>query len=147
MTSTVKTIGMWILILAAAVGLYSFVERSSSSARVLNLTDLLARVENREVEEVVIQGETLRGKLKAGNEGFTSTIPPNYTVLYDRLTASGVRVMIVPPRQDWWANSSLILVIGSLLWLGIAATILVIMIDLSRFVKHELARKRESSAT
>ena len=62
MNSTVKTILIWVLILVAAVGLYSFVEHNSSPGAMLTLTDFLNKVEAGQVEKVEINGSNLKGK-------------------------------------------------------------------------------------
>lgn len=144
MTSTTKTVGIWVLILVVAVGLYNFVERSGPPVRVLNFTDLLTSVERGAVSEVVITGSTVEGKLRADNEPFRSTIPPNYTALYDKLTSMGVRVAVVPSDQSSWTIPSgwaaILIVAGSLLWFAISVIVLMLVLDLSRFVKRELTR-------
>jgi hypothetical protein len=105
MNSTIKTILSWVLILVAAVGLYSFVEQSSSPAAMLTLTDFLNKVEAGQVAEVEINGSNLRGKYTAGgsNEQFRSTIPPEYPRIYDTLVARGVIVKIIPPETNPWS--------------------------------------------
>ena len=66
MNSTVKEILLWVLILVAAVGLYNFVEHSSSPGAMLSLTDFLNKVEAGQVAEVEINGSNLMGKYTAG---------------------------------------------------------------------------------
>ena len=105
MNSTVREILIWVLILVAAVGLYSFVERSGSPGAMLSLTDFLNKVEAGQVAEVEINGSNLKGKYTAGgsNEVFRSTIPPEYSRIYDTLVAKGVIVRIIPPDRNPWS--------------------------------------------
>jgi len=154
MQSTTKTILIWVLILVAAVGLYSFVERSGGrTPRVLDLTAFLSKVETGEVKDVAIRGLQLTGHLTAGNEPFSSTIPEDYSLVYDKLTAAGVRVMIVPAEQSSWLGASwtelpaVLVVAGLVLWIAISGAILVLVVDLSRFVKRELARSGGNPST
>ena len=103
MNSTVKTILIWVLILVAAVGLYNFVEHGGSSASAsLDLTEFLAKVDAGEVAEVTINGSTVAGKLRTGNAEFKSTIPQDYSTVYDKLTAKNVKVNIIAPDQNPW---------------------------------------------
>ena len=104
LNSTVKTILIWVLILVAAVGLYSFVEHSGNPGEMLTLTDFLNKVEAGEVAEVEINGSNLKGEYTAGgtNAEFRSTIPQEYSKIYDTLVAKGVIVKIIPPDQNPW---------------------------------------------
>ena len=153
MNSTTKTILIWVLILVAAVGLYNFVENgSASSAPNLNLTDFLSKVDQGEVTEVVVSGSNLRGRLSNG-EAFRSTMPANYMTVLDRLTAARVRVTVISPAENsWWGTSSfnlptIVVVTGAVLWLAISAVILVLVVDLSRFVKQQLRRNGGNHST
>mgnify|MGYP003575864204 CR=1 FL=1 len=105
MNPTVKTILSWVLIVVAAVGLYSFVEHNSSPVVMLSLTDFLNKVEAGQVAEVAINGSNLRGRYTSGgsNEEFRSTIPPEYSRIYDTLVAKGVIVRIIPPDTNPWS--------------------------------------------
>jgi len=105
LNSTVKTILIWVLILVAAVGLYSFVEHSSSPGAMLTLTDFLTKVEAGQVAKVEINGSNLKGKYTAGgsNEVFRFTIPPEYSRIYDTLVAKSVIVRIIPPETNPWS--------------------------------------------
>jgi cell division protease FtsH len=103
MNPTVKTILTWVLILVAAVGLYSFVEQSSSPTVMLSLTDFINKVEAGQVAEVEINGSNLKGKYAAGGSIFRSTIPPEYPRIYDTLVAKRVIVRIIPPDTNPWS--------------------------------------------
>ena len=147
MNSTAKTILIWVLILVIAVGLYNFVERSSvNSPQVLNFTDLLNRVERGEVAAITIKGSDLRGRLTANNEPFRATIPDDYPAIFDRFTQAGIRVTVEPPDRYAWLGASVaglpafLILAGLTLWVAISVVVLVLVIDLSRFVKRELVR-------
>jgi cell division protease FtsH len=153
MNTTAKTILIWVLILVAGVGLYNFVERGSGSGtRNLNLTDFLNKVDQGEVADVVVSGSNLRGHLSNG-EAFRSTMPANYATVLDRLTERRVQVTVVPPTgSPWWGAASfslpnIVVVTGAVLWLAISAVILVLVVDLSRFVKQQLRRNGGNHST
>jgi cell division protease FtsH len=102
LNSTVKTILIWILILVAAVGLYSFVEHNGNkNAQELDLTAFLTKVEEGQVLDVEITGSQLKGTL-TDNTAFTSVIPQDYSTVYDKLTAKNVKVKINPPDPNPW---------------------------------------------
>ena len=56
------------------------------------------------MQEVEINGSNLKGEYTAGgtNAEFRSTIPPEYSTIYDTLVAKGVIVKIIPPDQNPW---------------------------------------------
>jgi len=151
MNSTVKTILIWVLILVAAVGLYNFVEKGTASRTQLTLTEFMAKLEADEVLDVTINGSNLRGHLKAKPaEEFTSVIPQDYSTIYDKLTSRSINVMIIPPDSNAWLGNSIptwLIIGGSILWFAISFFILVLVVDLSRFVKRELARTRTNPST
>jgi cell division protease FtsH len=91
------------LILVIAVGLYNLVERSSvTPPQMLNLTDLMNRVERGEVAQITVKGSDLKGRLTANNEPFRATIPDDYPAIFDRFTQAGIRVTVEPPDRSAW---------------------------------------------
>ena len=144
MNNTVKVILIWALILVAAVALYNFVERGSNPPTQLNFTEFVARVNSGEVEEVTIKGSLLTGRLKSEpNHEFRTVIPEGYSTIYDKLTSNSVAVRIIPPGSNPWLGTSIpawLIIGGSVLWFAISFVVLVLVVDLSRFVKRELTR-------
>jgi len=102
LNSTVKTILIWVLILVAAVGLWNFVEHGRTGPPLLPLTDFLAKVRSGDVADIKISGANVTGHLRPNNEDFRSTIPVEYSTIYDQLTANNVKVTIEPPDQNPW---------------------------------------------
>jgi cell division protease FtsH len=146
MNSTVKTILIWLLILAAAVGLYQIVERGGAGRQTtLSLTEFLSKVEAGGVSAVTIQGSNVTGRLRDNSE-FRLTIPQGYAAVYDQLTAHNVQVRIIPADSSPWLGS-FILTSGLILWFAISVVILVVLVDLSRFLKRQLARSGGSPAS
>jgi cell division protease FtsH len=145
MNTTVKTILIWVLILVAAVGLYNFVEGQTPRAQVLTLTEFLNHVDRGEVSDVVINGSNLTGHLKGNGEMFQSSVPDDYPVMYDRLTARQVAVTVLPASGNTLSfQLPSLLVLLSLIPTVISAVVLVLVIDLSRFVKREMVRMGRS---
>jgi cell division protease FtsH len=141
MKSTFKTILIWLGILTVAVGLYNLAEHGKGARRILNFTEFLNHVENGQIADVVVSGSNLTGHLIAGKESFRTTIPKDYASLYDRLTSKNVSVTVLPPQTTAsWEVPPILLFVGLMLWLAISAVILILVVDLSRFVKRELAR-------
>jgi cell division protease FtsH len=152
MNSTVKTILVWVLILVTAVVLYTMVERGTAKPRAqLNFTEFLQRVDSGEVHDVTIRGSLLTGHLKSNpGEEFRTVIPQEYSRVYDKLTDKLVSVRITPPDSNSWLENSIptwLIIGGSILWFAISFVVLVLVVDLSRFVKRELARTRTNPST
>ena len=151
MNSTVKTILIWILILVAAVGLYNLVERGTyKRPAMLTMTEFVNKVDAGEVRDVTIQGTNITGHLNSEPfESFRTVIPPDYTTIYDKLVNKEVRVQIVPPETTPWLNAlpTSLLLGGAILWFAISVVVLVLVIDLSRFVKRELLRSSGRPST
>jgi cell division protease FtsH len=152
MNPTVKVILIWVLILVAAVGLYNFFQHGGNPAKsTLNFTEFLNKVDRGEVASVVVSDTNLTVTLN-NNETFRSTIPDDYTTVYDKLTARNVRVTILPPDRNPWGTTALglpawVILGGSILWLAISLVILVLVVDLSRFVKRHLAQTSGNHST
>jgi cell division protease FtsH len=155
MHSTVKTILLWILILVVAIGLYNFVEKGTGSfTEQFSYTAFMNRLDANEVRDVTISGSNLTGHLKATpSVEFRTVVPENYPPIYDMLTSKSVNVRILPTVSNPWVENSLlglpawIILAGATLWLAISAVILVLLVDLSRFVKRELSRTRGNPST
>src|SRR5689334_10685944 len=95
---------MWVLILVAAIGLWNFVERKSSPAVTISLTDFVNRIENGNVAEVTIKGENLIGRLQPGNEEFRATMLPGYTAVFEKLINAKVKVTVIPEDHSWFTS-------------------------------------------
>jgi cell division protease FtsH len=114
----------------------------------LTLTELLQKVDANEVRDVTIRGTKVVGHLKDNpSREFRSVIPQDYSTIYDRLTANSVLVQIIPPDTNSWLGfvPASLLLVGSILWFAISVVILILLVDLSRFIKRELARSRPST--
>ena len=142
---------IWVLILVAAVGLYNFVEgHNKEKEGVLTLNEFLNKVKATptEVADVTINGSSITGKLTNGS-AFTSTIPANYPAVYDELTKANVKVTVYPPDPSprLWEITAIIVVAGSILWFAITVMVLILVADLSKFVRRELSRIGQSGIT
>jgi ATP-dependent Zn protease len=103
MSSTVKTIVFWLFILLCLVLLWGAVERSASigEEREYAYSDLFTKVQDGQVLDAVIQGNELRGHLKASpRDEFHTTLPSNHDDLVKAMLAAGVNFSIKQPRSD-----------------------------------------------
>ncbi|MGC6521527.1 MAG: ATP-dependent zinc metalloprotease FtsH [Candidatus Micropelagos thuwalensis] len=92
---------VWVVVGLLLVSLFNFFQESptSSNAREINFSQFVAEVEAGNVEEVVISGDSITGKLADGRR-FSSYAPPNDPTLINRLTERGVSITAKPDTSN-----------------------------------------------
>jgi cell division protease FtsH len=101
--STGKTIMFWIFILLCLMLLWGVVQRGSNMGKDAEIpySDLFYKVQNQQVLDAAIQGNELRGHLKASpKEQFHTTIPANYQDLEKALLDAKVSFAIKEPQNN-----------------------------------------------
>ena len=97
MNSTVKTIMFWVFILICLVLLWGVVQRGTGMGKEPEIpySDLFDKVQQGAVMDAAIEGNELRGHLKASpKEQFHTTVPTNYQDLEKALLAAKVQFSI-----------------------------------------------------
>ncbi len=94
-----RNLALWIIIGVLLVALFNLFQGSTTRTgyKTLAFSDFLTKVDNGEVREVTIQGNTINGKANDG-QAFT-TFAPNDPTLVQRLTESNVRISAAPPEE------------------------------------------------
>ena len=92
---------VWVVVGLLLVSLFNFFQESptNSNAREINFSQFVAEVEAGNVEEVVISGDSITGKLADGRR-FSSYAPPNDPTLINRLTERGVSITAKPDTSN-----------------------------------------------
>jgi len=92
---------VWVVVGLLLVSLFNFFQESpaSSNAREINFSQFVAEVEAGNVEEVVISGDSITGRLADGRR-FSSYAPPNDPTLINRLTERGVSITAKPDTSN-----------------------------------------------
>ena len=92
---------VWVVVGLLLVSLFNFFQKgpTSSNAREINFSQFVAEVEAGNVEEVVISGDSITGKLADGRR-FSSYAPPNDPTLINRLTERGVSITAKPDTSN-----------------------------------------------
>ncbi|MEC9178478.1 MAG: ATP-dependent zinc metalloprotease FtsH [Pseudomonadota bacterium] len=92
---------VWVVVGLLLVSLFNFFQEgpTSSNAREINFSQFVAEVEAGNVEEVVISGDSITGKLADGQR-FSSYAPPNDPTLINRLTERGVSITAKPDTSN-----------------------------------------------
>jgi cell division protease FtsH len=92
---------VWVVVGLLLVSLFNFFQESptSTDAREINFSQFVAEVESGNVEEVVISGDSITGRLADGRQ-FSSYAPPNDPTLVNRLTERGVSITAKPDTSN-----------------------------------------------
>ncbi len=121
MNSTLKTVLFWLVIVVSAFLLWQVVRTGTSSQKEkeINFSQFMSDVDQGQVREVVINAQDVKGKYKADNSAFHTTVPPNYPDMYKTLRDKGVNVNVKDiTNGSWpgWILNLLPLVLLAALW-------------------------------
>ena len=121
MNSTIKTVVLWVVMIAAAALLWQMMRTGVGEAREqsVNFSEFMADAQSGKIADVTINADQVHGDFK-DHQKFTTTIPSNYPDLYKVLNDKGVSVTIKPASNtSWsvifWDSVPFILIIG--LWI------------------------------
>jgi cell division protease FtsH len=104
--STLKTVLFWLVIVVSAFLLWQVVRTGSSGPKEkeVNFSQFMSDVDQGLVREVVITAQDVKGKYKADNSPFHSTVPPNYPDMYKTLRDKGVSVNVKDITNGSWPS-------------------------------------------
>jgi cell division protease FtsH len=118
--STVKTIIFWVFIFACLILLWQVFQKGTGSGHDQEIawSQFLQDAEQGQISDVTVNNSEVHGQLKAGNAAFHTTMPPNYSHLYDILDQNKVKVTVRNNEGNSWLpillNFSPILIIAAL---------------------------------
>lgn len=99
-----KSLTIWLLIILTMLLLFNIVSTPERLESEISFSDFLAKVQASQVEEVVIRGNNISGKLKDGTK--FKTYSPDYPDLVKELQARSVKIIAKPPEQTpWYVNA------------------------------------------
>ncbi len=121
MNSTLKTVLFWLVIVVSAFLLWQVVRTGTNSQKEkeINFTQFMSDVDQGQVREVTVTGQDVKGKYKADNSPFHTTVPPNYPDMYKTLSDKGVSVTVKDMTNGSWPSwilNLLPLVLLAALW-------------------------------
>lgn len=95
-----RNAALWSVLALLLIASFNMFNGTTQKAGQPDITynELIDHAEKKDVEDVLIRGNILTGKLKNGNL-FSMHIPPQTTGLADRLVEKGVRVKAAPPEE------------------------------------------------
>lgn len=99
-----KSLTVWLLIILTMLLLFNIVSTPESLESEISFSDFLLKVQDSQVEEVVIKGNNISGKLKDGSK--FKTYSPDYPDLVKELQARSIKIIAKPPNQTpWYINA------------------------------------------
>ena len=106
MNSTVKTVLFWLVIVVSAFLLWQVVRTGTSGPKdkEKNFSEFMSDVDQGLVREVTITAQDVKGKYKADNSPFHTTVPPNYPDMYKTLRDKGVSVNVKDITNGTWPS-------------------------------------------
>ncbi len=120
MNSTVKTVLIWVLMIACLLSVWQFVMRSAGAGhdQAISLSQMQDFADKGKISEVTVNGTDVTGKFKDSKESFHTTIPANYPDLYKTLHEKGVNITIKDQNNSFWF-AALVQFLPMLLILGV----------------------------
>lgn len=98
-----RNVSFYLLIIIIAISIIDYVSSRNTTKQEKSYTEFLHQVEEQKVDRVTIVENTIRGRLKDGQE-FT-TIAPNDPTLIGTLREKGVDIKAEqPPQPPWWTT-------------------------------------------
>ena len=120
MNSTVKTVLIWVLMIACLISVWQFVMRSAGGGhdQAVSLSQMQDFADKGKIADVTVNGTDVTGHFKDSKELFHTTIPANYPDLYKSLHEKGVNVNIKDQNNSIWF-AALVNFLPMLLILGV----------------------------
>jgi cell division protease FtsH len=113
-----KNLALWLVIGLVLIALFNIFNQPLTTQSEVVFSDFMDQVEQGQVTEVMIRGDSIIGKYMDG-ESFQTTAPPKDPNLIKSLRDKSVRIVVVPPEQTSWYMSILISWFPMILLLGI----------------------------
>jgi cell division protease FtsH len=113
-----KNLALWLVIGLILIGLFNVFNKPLTSQTEVVFSEFMNEVENGQITEVKIQGDSISGKYADGRS-FQTMAPPKDPDLIRTLRAKGVRIVVVPPEQTSWYMNILVSWFPMILLLGI----------------------------
>ena len=113
-----KNLALWLVIGIVLIALFNMFNQPLTQQSEVVFSDFMDQVEQGQVNEVIISGDSISGKYIDGKV-FQSTAPPKDPDLIKSLRQKNVRIVVVAPEQTSWYMNILISWFPMLLLLGI----------------------------
>jgi cell division protease FtsH len=98
-----RNVSFYLLIIIIAISIIDYYSSKTTTKQEMSYTQFLHQVDDQKVERVTIVDNTIRGKLKDGQEFITIT--PNDPTLINTLRDKNVDIKAEqPPQPPWWTT-------------------------------------------
>ncbi|MDP9170891.1 MAG: ATP-dependent zinc metalloprotease FtsH [Acidobacteriota bacterium] len=105
MTSNIKTIIFWVVLVCVAVLLWAVVKTGhTKNDKPLNFSEFLMEVDAGNVKNVTINGSDVKGDYMNGRETFHTVAPANYPKLFDLLSEKKVAMTFNDSNSSSWVS-------------------------------------------
>lgn len=113
-----KNLALWLVIGIVLIALFNMFNQPLTQQSEVVFSDFMDQVEQGQISEVVMSGDSISGTYSDG-KAFQTTAPPKDPDLIKLLREKNVRIVVVPLEQTSWYMSILISWFPMLLLLGI----------------------------
>jgi cell division protease FtsH len=113
-----KNLALWLVIGIVLIALFNMFNQPLTQQSEVIFSDFMDQVEQGQVNEVIISGDSISGKYVDG-KAFQSIAPPKDPDLIKSLRQKNIRIVVVAPEQTSWYMNILISWFPMLLLLGI----------------------------
>ena len=112
-----KNIALWLVIGLIMIALFNLFNQPLTPFKELIFSDFMNQVSSGNVEEVVVQGDHIQGKLQDGKMFRTNIVSDPELIKF--LREKSVRIKVMPPEETTWYANLLISWFPMLLLLGV----------------------------
>jgi cell division protease FtsH len=106
LNSTVKQLLMWVLVIAGAICLFTYVSKGMGGPKeqTPSYTDVLNKAEAGQVKDVIIDDKTMTGHY-TNNDAFRTIIPANDPEMYNIFRTHGVNISNKDQNSNVWIST------------------------------------------
>ena len=112
-----KNIALWLVIGLIMIALFNLFNQPLTPIKEVIFSDFMNQVSSGNVEEVVVQGDHIQGKLQDGKMFRTNIVSDPELIKF--LREKSVRIKVMPPEETTWYTNLLISWFPMLLLLGV----------------------------
>ena len=112
-----KNVALWLVIGLVMIALFNLFNQPLTPIKEVIFSDFMNQVSSGNVEEVVVQGDYIKGKLQDGEMFRTNIVSDPELIKF--LREKNVRIKIMPPEETTWYANLLISWFPMLLLLGV----------------------------
>jgi len=113
-----KNLSMWLVIGLTMILLFNLFNKPQTNTNALTYSDFLAQVENKAINKVNIDGDTITGALQDGKP-FKTIYPANDNELISSLRKNGVDIAVKEAHKDSWLMTIFVSWFPMLLLIGV----------------------------